>query len=407
MGLEVRGITAAETERFIATMSTPFAFDIDDDPGMVERFSVLFEPDRARCAFDGADMVGTLGSFSLDMTVPGGHVPCAGTTMVTVLPTHRRRGVLRAMIAAHFEEARLRHEPIAALWASDSGIYHRFGYGMATVLAEAEIDRSHIHLHRLAPTPRPVRLVDAEDALEQIRPVFGRVARSRPGMYARSDGWWDRRLRDRPSDRQGATAFRYAVTEGGSGVDGYVQYRIKPGSWDSHHGDGKVVVRELVAENAGAAVSLWSYLLNHDLVATVSTGMLPEDSELFSMLDGWRRAMPRLVDQMWVRLLDVPAALEARRYSSDGTLDLGVHDPMEDTTTTYRLTVEDGVGTIDRHLGDADVLLDVEDLGAAYLGRAHLRRLSRAGRLSGSAEALALADAMFGWDPAPWCQEVF
>lgn len=406
MPIEIRGIQASDTGDYLRAMSTPFAFD-PTEPELPERFSRLFEPERARCAFDGDRIVGTLGAFSLDMTVPGGRVPCAGTTQVTVLPTHRRQGALRGMIEAHFAEARAHGDPIAALWASDSAIYHRFGYGMASVFAEARIERSHADVHRLSPPVRPVQLVQADEALERIRPVYDRVAAVRPGMYARDDRWWERRLRDRADDRDGGTPFHYAVVEGHDGAEGYVQYRIKPGDWEHHHGDGEIRVREILADTPEAAASLWTYLLGHDLVASISTGMLPEDEPLFSLLDGWRRAMPTILDQLWVRLLDVPAALEARRYSNDGALTIAVHDPMDGTVTTRRLTVEDGIGTVDHHTGDPDVSLDMEDLGAAYLGRARFRQLARAGRLTGSSDALALADAMFGWHPAPWCQEVF
>jgi predicted acetyltransferase len=409
--LTVRGIEAGETEAFLSAMSTPFGFDVDEDAEersqQLERFSQLFEPERARCAFDGDTMVGTLGVFSLDMTVPGARVACAGTTMVTVLPTHRRRGALRAMIAAHLEEARLRGDPIAALWASDSGIYHRFGYGMASVFAEAKIHRGHIGLHRMAAAPLPVRLVGADEARDVIRPVYDRVASRRPGMYARDDRWWARRLRDPADDREGATAFRYAVVDGPDGVEGYVQYRLKPGDWAEHHGNGEVKVREILAETPQAAVSLWSFIMGHDLVATIETGFLAEDDPLFSILDGWRRAMPTLLDQLWVRILDISAALEGRRYSADGQLSVAVTDPLDRSVTNFRLTVEDGIGTVTHHTGDAELTLDLEDLSAAYLGRSRFRQLARAGRLTGTPETLALADAMFGWDPAPWCQEVF
>ena len=411
MPLTVRGIHPDETEVFLRAMSTPFAFDVEEDAEQrsrrLERFSRLFEPERARCAYDGATMVGTLGAFSIDMTVPGGVVACAGTTMVTVLPTHRRRGVLRAMISGHFEEARRRGDPIAALWASDSGIYHRFGYGMATVFAEAKIHRDHIDLHRLAVAPLPVRLVGADEAPDLIRPVYDRVASRRPGMYARDDRWWARRLRDPADDREGATAFRYAVVDGPDGVEGYVQYRLKAGDWAQHHGNGEIKVREILAETPQAAVSLWSFIMGHDLVATIDTGFLPEDDPLFSILDGWRRAMPTILDQLWVRILDLPAALEARRYSADGQLSLAVTDPMGGSVTNLQLAVEGGIGTVTHRDADPDLNLDMEDLGAAYLGRSRFRQLARAGRLTGTPEALTLADAMFGWDPAPWCQEVF
>jgi predicted acetyltransferase len=407
MPIEVRGIEPAEAEHFLSALTTPFAFDTDDDPKALERFSLLFESDRARCAFDGDSIVGTLGVFSLDMTVPGGRVPCAGTTQVTVQPTHRRRGVLRSMIQSHFEEARLRNDPIAALWASDSGIYHRFGYGMASVYAEARIPRGHTKLHRRAPDMLPVRLVDAADVLEVIRPVFDRMVAIRPGSFNRTEEWWARRLRDIPSDREGATAYRYAVADGPGGPEGYVQYRLKSGDWSSHHGDGEVQVREIIAETPAASASLWTYLMGHDLVTTITTGLLPEDDPLFSILDATRRGAPTVFDQIWLRILDLPAALEARAFSAEGTLVIEATDPMDGSTSRHRLTVDGGVGTCGPTSDPVDIHLDIEDLGASYLGRPRFRQLARAGRLTGSPESLTLADRMFAWDPAPWCQEIF
>lgn len=410
MNIRVGGIGPGDVERFLLAMSTPFGFDLpaDERESRVEEFRRLFEVDRARCAFDGDEIVGTLGAFTLPMTVPGGtRVPVGGTTMVTVLPSHRRRGALRRMIEAHFDEVRDRGESMAALWASDSAIYHRFGFGMATVSAHVTIERDHAHFHRLAPDALPVRMVSPDDILELARPPYEAELGRRPGMYARNEAWWERRLRDRKSDRDGATAFRYAVVERSGTVEGYIQYRIKAGPWTENHGDGEIRVRELIGTTPQASASLWSFALGHDLTAKISAGNLPEDDPLFSLLDGPRRSAPRVLDQMWLRILDIDSALNARSYAADGAVTMSIHDPMDGTLTTRRLAVVDGTPTVDSHVGDADIHLDIEDLSAAYLGRSRFRELSRAGRLTGASEALTLADNMFGWDPAPWCQETF
>ncbi len=410
MDIRIGGIASADVERFLLAMATPFGFDLssDDRESRVAEFRRVFEVDRARCAFDGDEIVGTLGAFTLPMTVPGGaRVPVGGTTMVTVLPSHRRRGALRRLIEAHFDEVRERGESMAALWASDSAIYHRFGFGMATVSAQVTIERDHAHFHRLAPETLPVRMVPADDILELVRSPYEVELSRRPGMYARNEAWWERRLRDRESDREGATAFRYAVVERSGTVEGYVQYRIKAGPWSDNHGDGEIRVRELIGTTPEASASLWSFVLGHDLTARITAHNVPEDDPLFSLLDGSRRSAPRIVDQMWLRILDVDAALRARTYASDGSLTMTIHDPSDRTLTTRRLEVVDGRASVGSHVGEADIHLDIEDLSACYLGRSRFRELSRAGRLTGTPEALTLADNMFGWDPAPWCQETF
>lgn len=409
MTLRVATIEDDDFEAFVTAISTPFAFDIPEDE-KERRFAemrTLHEVDRARAAFDGDQIVGTLGAFTLPMTIPGGSCSVAGTTVVTVLPSHRRRGALRGMMTAHLADTRARGEFMAALWASDSAIYHRFGYGMAAVDAQIDVDRGHVSLHRLAPRPGSVRMVAKAEFRKLAEPVYERVATGRPGMYTRSAPWWDRRLRDRASDRHGATALRFAVVDGEEGIDGYVMYRLEPGKWEDGHGDGKVTVRELIATSPRAYASLWSYVFGHDLVVKICAENLPEDDPVFSLLDGWRRAAPEISDNLWVRVLDVPAALTARRYSVDGTLAIQVSDPLYDSLDTYRLTVEDGRGQVERVTIDSDIQLDIEDLSAAYLGRPRLRQLARAGRLAGTAEALVTADRMFAWDPAPWCQETF
>lgn len=157
MGVTVGPVGDDRAAEYLAAMGQAFGFDSSDEHR--ERFSKYFEWDRARAAYDGDRIVGTLGAYSFEMTVPGGTMPCGGTTVVAVLPTHRRRGVLRQMIESHFEDVRERGEPIAGLWASESSIYGRFGYGIAAVGLDVEVDRDHVDLHRLAPRAAPAATV--------------------------------------------------------------------------------------------------------------------------------------------------------------------------------------------------------------------------------------------------------
>ncbi len=412
MSVNIRAIVADEFDVFLRCIGGPFAFDLPDDEkeraDTLERFSKTFEVDRSRCAFDGDQMVGTLGAYTHQMTVPGGSVSCAGTTMVTVLASHRRQGILRKMMTEHFAEARERQDPIAALWATDSGIYGRFGYGLATVSTNYELDRAHVAFHRLAPEPDAARFVDAAAAAKILPPIHAAILPTRPGMFARTKVWWDtERLADRPEDRGGATTYRFVVSYDGDGnPSGYVQYRIKEG-WEHHHGAHEVRIVEMMGLTASAYAGLLKVVLAHDLANKITASRRPVDDPIFDLLASGRRAAPEITDAMWVRILDVPAALTARRYDTAGTAVIRTNDPMNGETRTWILETDGMESNCRRTDADPDIELDIEDLGSAYMGRSRFGELVRAGRAVGDHKAARNLDRMFTWDPQPWCPEVF
>lgn len=412
MSFEIRAISSEEIEDFIVAMGGPFAFDLpeseEERAKRLERFSSLFEPERSRCAFDGDQMVGTLGAFSFDMTVPGGSVKCAGTTMVTVNATHRRRGVLRQMMDAHLAEAREREDPIAALWASDAAIYGRFGFGMAAPSVNWEIDRRHVDLHRLAPAGAETRSVDGAAAAEILPAVYDAVLPTRPGMYARTPTWWKNRiLQDSPEWRDGATAHRFVVARDADGrPTGYAKFRVKEG-WKDHHGAHEVRLLELMATDAAAHVGLLEVVMSHDLATKITAWDRPADDPVFDLLASARRLKARVTDGLWVLLLDVPAALAARRYSDAGTFVIEVADPTSGNSSRWLFETDGSETDCSVTSRAPDLALDMEDLGAAYLGRARLSELVRVGRVEASIEVARSFDRVFGWDPQPWCPEVF
>jgi len=327
--------------------------------------------------------------------------------MVTVLPTHRRQGALRMLIKAHFAEIRERGEPLAALFASDSAIYGRFGYGMATVWAETTIDRRHVERHRLVGSPTTVSLVSPDQLRPLAKTVMARLVPDRPGMFERAELFWDRRFDDRPSDRRGATRLRGVLVEQGGEPTGYALYRVKGGEWSENHGDAVVRVNEVHATTPGATVGLWSFLLEHDLVKSIELFGLPEDDPVFALLEGFRRARPQLTDQMFIRVMDVAAALAARSYQADGRLILEVGDEDGGAGGTYLLEIDGGRASCRPTIDHPDISLSVEDLSSAYLGRSRLGQLSAVGRVTARPETVARADTLFGWPVAPWCQDIF
>ncbi len=403
MAVVFRAIGSDEYPDLIRTMGIAFSFDPPGDDNF--RHSLPLE--RTVIGFDGPTMVSSSAAFSLDMTVPGGTINCGGTTIVSVVPTHRRRGVLNDMMRAHLDEVLSQGEPIAALWASDSAIYGRYGFGQASVHYDVKVRRDHVGFHRLAPGLAPVRLVEADQVGELLMPFYEEVRKSTPGLYARSPVWWEHRaLADPEPRRGGATAYRFGVVDGLDGIAGYVQYRAKS-DWEDSHGAGTISVKDLFGTTPESWAGLWSYVLNHDLMAEVTAQRRSGQDPLFDFLAGPRRVKAQRLDNLWVRIMDVPRALEGRSYSAPVDVVFEVHDPMGDTDGRYRLEASPQGAECSPTDAAASITLDAEDLGAIYLGRSRLRAMSRSGRVQGDPVSLAAADAAFTWYPQPWCPEVF
>ena len=403
MAVEIRAVRPDEFEELRRTMGVVFGFDPPDGDNRVMRLLPL---DRTRCGFDGGRMISTSGAYSLEMTVPGAQVACGGTTAVAVAPTHRRQGVLREMMGAHLEDVKDHGEPIAALWASDSAIYGRFGYGCASICYDIEVEPDHATLSRLAPEPGPARMIDRAEALEAVPPLYDSLRMEIPGFFSRTPHWWeDRSFRDSETDG-GTTNLRYAIVEGVTGVEGFASFRTKA-HWDEGHGSGRVIVQDLFAATPEAWAGIWALVANQDLVARVESGLRPSWDPIFDLLAGTRRVSSFRYDALWVRLMDAPAALTARSYSAPLDVVLGVEDPMGDLTGSYLLSADASGAECAPTTREPSVVLDLEDLSAAYMGRPRFRRWARAGRLSGASEDLAAMDAAFAWDPEPWCPELF
>lgn len=405
MGVTIGPVPRERAGDYLGVMGAAFGFDPEEED--LSRLDHYFEWDRARAAYDGDRMVGTLGAFSLNLTVPGTTMPCGGTTVVSVLPTHRRRGILRMMIDSHFEDIRDHQEPLAALWASDSAIYGRFGFGIAAQEAEIVVERDHTSFHRLIPSLAPVRLIDKEEAAEVLPPFYESVRRDHPGFFARSPDWWKyRRFRDRPSDRDGATAYRFAVAEENNAVTGFVQYRFKE-DWSTGHGGGQVRVTELLGSGPESWAALWRFVLDHDLTETIKAPHRSPDDPLYSLLAGPRRARSKVDDSLWVRVMDVARALEGRSYSATARAVVQLHDPLDASLSTWKLELSPDGAEVSPTKEEPQVEIDLEDLGACFMGWSRFQEIASAGRVRGDANVLAALDRAFTWYPRPWCAEVF
>lgn len=405
---DVRAITEDEVDLFRARLSRAFGGDADEDDEARERFLELFEIDRTVATFDDGDIIGTGGAFSFDLTVPGGETAgMGGTTIVTVQPTHRRRGVLTAMMEYHLDEVASRGEPIAGLWASESSIYGRFGYGQATARYGVEMDTRTVVPRSSEPEGR-VRLVDAEEAEPVLRGVYEQARTKKAGMLSRTDAWWRlRRMRDDESIRGSKSARRYAIYEEDGESLGYATYRQKE-KWEDFP-EGEIHVVELITNSPSAHRGLWGYLTNIDLFPKLEWWNSPVDDPLpFNVIDP-RRVERKLADGLWIRLLDIPVALESRAYQQDGRLVIGVDDPFRpDNTGIYSLTVESGEAKCGRVEGvEPDVECGVDVLGHLYLGGGDAYGMAHAGRIRGDGPGVSTLHRLFRTDRAPWCPEVF
>ena len=371
----------------------------------VQRFSRLQPPERLHAAFEDGKAVGGAGVIPFLMTVPGAQVPAAGVTTVGVLPTHRRRGVLTAMMRAQLDDVLLRGEPIAALWASEDMIYGRYGYGMASFAGGIDLARERA---RFAVPSEPVgrmRLVSLEDALEMFPAIYDRVAPATPGMFSRTRDWWEvRRLSDPPERRGGGGEHVRALLEINGQPAGYAIYRTHMG-FEGGVPTGFVNVIESMGVTAVAMREMWRFLLDIDLVASIKAGLLPIDHPLFFLLAEPRRMRFRVRDGLWVRLVDLGAALSSRSYATDGVVVFEVADAF--CPWNAGLWKLEG-GKAARTGEAADMRFDVSALGSVYLGGFTFAQLERAGRVAELREgAVKRADDLFRADRAPWCPEIF
>ena len=410
MDVELRAVTEEEFDAFLRVDHTAFGHGPPDEEDAAE-FRRLTELDRTRAVFEGGRVVGASAALSFELTLPGNAtVPAAGITAVGVLPTHRRRGHLRRMMGALLDDAEARAEPVAILYASESLIYGRFGYGWASSHDAVEIDTRHGAFLRPPTATGRIELIDTDQVVKVLPGIHDRARRVQPGDINRPAPWWDALTRDPEKHRGGASQRFFAVREAPSGeADGYAVYRVK-GEWEHGHAAGRVQAEEVVGLTPEAEVELWHFLASIDLTQVVAYRSRPVDDPLRWMLaDPRRLRVTTTSDQLWVRMVDVAAALAARRYPVEGTLVLDVADEFRPSQAgRYELTGGPDGARCRRTSADADLTLSAADLGALYLGGVAASTLAAASRVvEHRPGALARADAMLAGRPVPFCRTGF
>ncbi|MHB1064233.1 MAG: GNAT family N-acetyltransferase [Georgenia sp.] len=345
-------------------------------------------------------------SYAFTLPVPGGAaLPAAGLTWVSVHPGHRRRGLARAMLTAHLARTAARGEAVSVLNAAEVGIYGRYGYGIATQAMRITLPRG-AGLRAVAGSEDLVVELETADPARHAETV-ARVhcAVDRPGWLTRDTlPLRARRLVDHPSERRGTEPLRVALVRTLTGEPrAYAIFRRHSVWSDSRAPEGVVRVREAVATDAASARALWATLTDLDLMGSVETGPLATDDALHGLLLDHRGARARVSDDVWLRLLDVPAALVARRYQAPVDVVLELMDALVPANAgRWHLRGGPAGAAVERTDAPGDLTLDVADLAAAYLGGTSLGALGLAGRVTElRAGALAPASAAFGWPVAP------
>ncbi|WP_409057708.1 GNAT family N-acetyltransferase [Streptomyces sp. SYP-A7185] len=409
MTTEMRELCQADWDAYYGTLELAFG-GVAEAAEEHELWNDLTEFDRFFGTWEGKTCVGTTGSFSFRLSVPGGSlVDAAGVTMVSVAATHRRQGILTSMMRRQLDDVRARGEAVAVLTASEPVIYGRFGYGTATFAAKAEIDTTRVSLSVPAGTD-DVRLRYAKpaDVHAACEALYARRVSERPGMLARQPGWERLGLLDPESERQGASPLQCVVAERAGELVGYARYQVKP-DWDAAGPKGTVRLRDLEAEDPAATAALWRFLFGIDLTSAVEAHNRPTDDALFQLVSDVRRCRIQVRDSLHVRLVEVGAALEARAYRTPVNVVLDVEDafcPWNEGR--WRLKGDLKGAVCERTEDEADLALSVRDLGAAYLGGVSLTSLASAGRVRELRPgALAEATVAFGSDAAPWLPHGF
>jgi predicted acetyltransferase len=387
-----------------------------------------FEFDRTLAAFDDTTPVGVTMCYSFRLSVPGQEMlPAAGVTFVAVLPTHRRRGVLRSLMLRQLADVRDRGEPLAILWASEAVIYGRYGYGRASWHLDFTLHRGEGRLADAVPAGTVsagmgasagdglrLRIAEPEAALPELAKVYDAVLATRPGMFGRNEAWWRSAIYDPAEHRQGAGPLRCLLADDASGPRGYALY-AGVDTWTGFLPENVLTVRELLAADPAASAALCADLLSRDLTTEFRLPRRPVDDPLLYQLADPRRTRPKLNDNLWVRIVDLPRALAGRRYASPVDVVLEVRDEIFPANAgRWRLTTTaeaPGGGLAASCVpasSPADLALNVTELGAAYLGGTRLGAMAGSGLVTelrpGATRQLSAALA---WDPAPWCPMVF
>jgi predicted acetyltransferase len=407
--LQLTYATADRLEEYLRAVAR--GFHGEWDAALWAPHGRVVEPERCFGYTVDDRWVSTCGAYTRQLTVPGGTVPTAAVTIVTVQPSYRRRGLLTGMMKHQLEQiAQAGVEPVALLWASETLIYGRFGYGHAAPRAKLTgSTRSTAFLPTVDLGRGSVGELERDDAVPVVKRLHAKLLPDRPGALDRPDGWWDVTLYDPEQWRRGWSSYRFALHYGEAGAaDGYLVFRVKEGM-EVTGPTGEVEIVELDAANPSAHAALWRFVLDLDLVRTYGYQLSSLGEPLRHLVADQRAISTQIVDGTFARLVDVRRALAARAYAAEIDVVLGVVDrllPANDGA--IRLQTSGSGASVDRARRKPDVTLDVRELGSIYLGGVSLNDLHRAGLIEERRKgAIATVAAAFGWTRPPLTPDHF
>jgi len=410
MSVEIRVCPPERFAEFLRMDEVTFSEDASDEE--IKRIEAVADKERFICAMEDDRFVGTSGVFTLRLTVPGGDMAAGGVTWVSVLPTHRRRGLMSQMMRRMIDDCHQRGEPIAMLWAAEGAIYQRFGFGIGTFSVNLEAEPKAFAFAREWPSEGRFRLLPAGEGREIIEPVYEAARAQRSGFLARTPEWWAGVLPDVEKDKKGGQAKRLVVYETDAGVEAYAVYKTKP-EWGVRGSSHQLLVDEAIGSTPRGTREIWRYLLSVDLVRTVKTSRLPSDHPLLALAAEPRRLGVTMGDGLWVRILEVKSALEGRTYGIDGRGHGSVGFDLRDdycpwNAGRWSVEVDNGRARVTRTEAEPDLALDANDLASLFLGGFTATALAAAGRVAELRPGgLSAADALFPTALKPWCPQEF
>ncbi|WP_171110533.1 MULTISPECIES: GNAT family N-acetyltransferase [Streptomyces] len=410
--LPVRPITEADFEDWHRALNVGFLREPTPTEEQLQARRHQFVPGRLLGAFDGERCVATFRSFAQELTAVGGAaVPADAISNVTVTPTHRRRGLLSRMMTQDLAAAKERGDVVATLIAAEYPIYGRYGFGPATWTTEWTIDVPRTGLDARWSGPEDggrIDIVDGEDIRKLGPELHERLRRAQPGAVSRNELWWRYNTGALRYNGSWTEPF-YAVHRSATGeVEGMVSYEADD-NWHGKQPHDTADVNWLIAVTPAAERALWHYLCSIDWITQVKTGWRAPDDLLPLYLPDPRAArVTTQADWLWVRILDVVRALQARTYEGEGSLVLEVVDAAGLAGGRYRLEASAQGASCAPSTESADLTLDVADLAALWLGDESAVRLAALGRVREErAGAARSADALLRTSRRPWCPDLF
>ncbi|MFE5681538.1 GNAT family N-acetyltransferase, partial [Streptomyces erythrochromogenes] len=367
----------------------------------------LAEPQRCFVVEDRGAFIGTASLLSLRMTVPGGRlVDTGGSTMVSVQPTHRGRGVLDALMRHQLASLQRRGVPLAALTASEAPGCGRFGYGVAARQLSLDVASSRVRIagHSAGGDAVELTVEDPHESLGACEEFYARQVPLRPGMLARTDGWELLPLLDPPAWRQSASPLRCVVAWMEGEVVGYARYAVAVGWSRTNLAEGVVRVRDIEARDPGTYATLWRFLLETELTSRVIAPDRPVDEPVLHLASDIRHCTPTVLDNLYLRVVDAPVALTARTYATGLDVVMEIHDDLAPWNRgCWRIEGDAGGAVCTRTYDAPDLSLDASALGSAYLGGVTLTELAGAGRVREHRPgALTTTTTAFASAVAPW-----